>query len=169
MAGSRKRFAPPCGSEPGQRRQIVLARIMGNKCANRPLKRPDCPFFFLYLIRVRSEGCRTGRPPPEGHSPDTAGSPANPHAFIHLTHRTMKNRLLHMFVCGSVVLLGLAACDDDNPAQVPCTLTLDRSQLTLAIGQTKSRERNWSGRRTTQRSLSSPMDSWKRGLRVLPQ
>lgn len=48
----------------------------------------------------------------------------------------MKNRLLHMFVCGSVVLLGLAACDDDNPAQVPCTLTLDRSQLTLAIGQT---------------------------------
>lgn len=48
----------------------------------------------------------------------------------------MKKRLLHLLACGSVALLGLAACNDDDPAPENCSLTLDRPQLTLAVGQT---------------------------------
>lgn len=48
----------------------------------------------------------------------------------------MKKRLLHLLACGIVALLGLAACNDDDPAPENCSLTLDRPQLTLAVGQT---------------------------------
>ena len=47
----------------------------------------------------------------------------------------MKNLFFHSFAC-CCILLGLAACGDDDPAPVDYTLSLDKPTLSLQAGQT---------------------------------